>query len=173
MPRSILVTTEISPKKIFASAADWPGWSRSGRTEEEALERLAAYGPRYSAIVPASHVPFPRSVTVDELDVVERLQGSGGTEFGVPSRPTEHDARPLDAAAADRLADLVGAAWRRFDRTAAGAPEELRKGPRGGGRNTSKVVAHVIEADRAYANEIGIRTPGFDPGDRDADDELR
>ena len=40
---------------------------------------------------------------------------------------------------------------------AAGAPEELRKGPRGGGRDTSKIVAHVVEADEAYAREMGIK----------------
>ncbi|MEJ7747775.1 MAG: hypothetical protein WKF56_00610, partial [Candidatus Limnocylindrales bacterium] len=29
--------------------------------------------------------------------------------------------------------------------------------PRGGGRDTARVVEHVIEADRAYAREIGVR----------------
>jgi hypothetical protein len=48
---------------------------------------------------------------------------------------------------------------------AAAAPEELRKGPRGGGRNTSKVVAHALEADHAYAREMGLKLLAPAPGD--------
>lgn len=173
MTKRIIVTIEHMAKRSFASAADWPGWSRAGRTEDAALDALAAYAPRYAAIVGRKHGPFERTVTVEDLQVVERLEGSAGTEFGVPSRPTEHDGRRLDASAAERLADLVEAAWELLDRVAADAPEELRRGPRGGGRNTTKVIEHAREADRAYANEIGIKTPGFDVGDDAAVDALR
>ena len=165
MTRSIAVTIEHTPKKTFATAADWPGWSRVGKTDELALEALAAYAPRYVAIAEAEHRRFVSTVAVDDLDVVERNAGGSGTEFGVPSRPTDQDARPMDATEAARLAGLVGAAWSYFDRTAAAAPEELRKGPRGGGRNTSKVVAHVMESDRAYAHEIGLKVGEFAPDD--------
>ena len=34
MPNPILVTIEHTPKKTFATASDWPGWSRSGKTED-------------------------------------------------------------------------------------------------------------------------------------------
>ena len=165
MTRSIAVTIEHTPKKTFATAADWPGWSRAGKTDELALEALAAYAPRYVAIAEAEHRRFASTVAVDDLDVVERNAGGSGTEFGVPSRPTDQDARPMDATEAARLAGLVGAAWSYFDRTAAAAPEELRKGPRGGGRNMSKVVAHVMESDRAYAHEIGLKVREFAPDD--------
>jgi len=60
------------------------------------------------------------------------------------------------------LVAIVRAAWDRFDAIAAAAPEELRKGPRGGGRDTSKVVEHVNGGDAAYAAVIGIRTRGLD-----------
>jgi hypothetical protein len=33
----------------------------------------------------------------------------------------------------------------------------LRKGPRGGGRDTAKIVDHVDAADGAYAREMGLR----------------
>ena len=49
MTKPILVTIEHSPKKTFATAADWPGWSRSGKNEQLALDALVAYGPRYAA----------------------------------------------------------------------------------------------------------------------------
>jgi hypothetical protein len=173
MTRAVLVTIEHTPKKSFATAADWPGWSRSGKTEELALVALAAYAPRYAAIADAEHRRFASEITVEDLDVVERLSGSAGTDYGVPSRPTRHDARPTDADDAARLASLVEAAWTLFDRTAGAAPEELRKGPRGGGRSTSKIVAHVMDADRAYANEMGIKVPGFEPDDRPAAEAMR
>jgi hypothetical protein len=173
MTKRIAVTIEQTPKRTFASAADWPGWSRAGKTEETALEALAAYAARYARIADDEHRRFATSATVADLEVVERRTGSAGTEFGVPSHPSEQDARPLDADEAARLAGLVGTAWDLFDEIAAGAPEELRKGPRGGGRDTSKIVDHVMAADRAYANQIGIKVPEFVPTDRAAARAMR
>jgi hypothetical protein len=166
VPTPIAVTVEQTPKKTFVSAVDWPGWSRGAKTEDLALEALAAYAARYAPIAKAAVQEFPAAFDVDNLEVVERQVGSSGTEFGVPSQPSDHDRRPLTAAEAERLAALVDAAWSAFDRIAAAAPEELRKGPRGGGRNTAKMVAHVMDSDRAYANEIGIKIRQFAPGDR-------
>ena len=173
MTTPIAVAIEHTPKKTFASAVDWPGWSRSGKTEELAVEALIASAPRYAAIAAGGSLDFPATLGLDDVDIVERLAGSAGTEYGVPSRPTEHDARPTDAEDAERLANLVAAAWDHFDRVAAAAPEELRKGPRGGGRNTSKVVAHVMDADRAYANEMGIKVKEVAPDDAPAIAEIR
>ena len=53
--------------------------------------------------------------------------------------------------------DSLEAAWTVFDRVAASAPAELRKGPRGGGRDRDKMIAHVIESEWRYAREIGLR----------------
>jgi len=36
-------------------------------------------------------------------------------------------------------------------------PAELRKGPRGGGRDRDKIVGHVNESDWYYAREIGLQ----------------
>ena len=173
MPKPVLVTIEHTPKKTFATAADWPGWSRSGTTEGAALEALAAYAPRYAVIADAQHRRFAATVGPDDFEIVERRQGSAGTDYGVPSHPTEHDTRPTEAEEAARLAGLVEAAWAFFDRTAAVAPEALRKGPRGGGRDTSKVVSHVMEADRAYAGQIGLKIADFEPDDRRATETMR
>jgi hypothetical protein len=163
---TLAVTVEHAAKKTFASAAEWPGWSRGGKTEELALEALVAYASRYGPVARAAGLEFPATVRLDDLDVIERTEGSSGTEFGVPSKPTAQDGRPLSVEEAERLASLVEAAWSTFDRIAAAAPDELRKGPRGSGRNTSKVIAHVMDADRAYANEMGIKIRQFAPGDR-------
>ena len=173
MTERIAVTVEHTPKKVFATAADWPGWSRSGKTEDAALEALTVYARRYAPVAAAAGETFATSVRIADLAVVERVTGSAGTDYGVPSRPTHHDARSTSAADAARLADLVGAAWALLDRVAAAAPKELRKGPRGGGRNTSKVVAHVMDADRAYAAEMGIKIPVITAGDTAAVESMR
>jgi hypothetical protein len=152
----VRVAIEAAPKKSFATAVDWPGWSRSGKTEELAIEALVAYADRYAPVARLAGEAFDPSSTLD-VDVVERNSGGGGTEFGVPSLVSGPDRRPTTAADADRLARLVDAAWRTFASVAAAAPEELRKGPRGGGRNTSKVIEHVVGADDGYAHEIGIK----------------
>jgi hypothetical protein len=165
MADRIAVALETTPKKTFATAVDWPGWSRSGKTADLALEALAAYAARYRSIAEAAG-----ETLADELsfDIVESAEGGSGTEFGVPGRVTDQDRRPTSVDEADRLARLVLAAWRAFERTAAAAPAELRKGPRGGGRDTAKVVDHVVGADHAYAREIGVRVRPPAPDDPEA-----
>ena len=50
--KHIRVTLEIGPKgkKVVAVAPDWPGLERGAKTEEEAIERLRSYVPRYSQV---------------------------------------------------------------------------------------------------------------------------
>src|SRR5690606_9634420 len=55
-----------------------------------------------------------------------------------------------------------------FDEVAAATPEELRKGPRGGGRDRDKMITHVLEAENSYARQIGIRVPAPALGDLEA-----
>jgi hypothetical protein len=52
-----------------------------------------------------------------------------------------------------------------FDRIVAAAPAELRKGPRGGGRDRDRVVLHVDGADHAYSQVLGIKVPAPDRSD--------
>ena len=150
----LAVALESAPKKTFATALDWPGLSRSGKTDELAIEALLAYAPRYAPIAAAAGAAFHDAF---EADVVERSEGGSGTGFGVPSRIHELDARAVDAAEAKRLASIVEASWASFDRVAADAPAELRKGPRGGGRDRDKIVGHVTESDGYYARELGLK----------------
>ena len=166
----LAVVLEAGDKKVFASAADWPGWSRSGKTDEAAIEALVSYAPRYAPVVRLADLELPASM---EVDVVERHEGGAGTDFGVPSRVTHADARKVSKADAERLAAIVEAAWTTFDRVAAGAPAELRKGPRGGGRDRDKMVGHVMGADSAYAREIGLKAKELEFGDRAAYESLR
>ena len=164
-PERLAVVLETGDKKVFASAADWPGWSRSAKTDEAAIEALLSYAPRYAPVAKVAGHVLPESV---EVDVIERNEGGSGTDFGVPSRITDADRRKVSASDAKRLASIVEAAWKTFDRVAAGAPAELRKGPRGGGRDRDKMVGHVIESDWYYARELGLKVKQPDPKDRSA-----
>ena len=165
MTDRLAVVLEVAPKKAFASALDWPGWSRSGKTPEAVIEALLAYAPRFEPVAVEAGLAFPSTI---EVDVVEQLEGGSGTDFGVPSRIHDADRQPVDASEADRLARIVVAAWATFDRVAAGAPAELRKGPRGGGRDRDKMVGHVIESDWYYAREVGVSVKQPKPDDRAA-----
>jgi hypothetical protein len=78
---------------------------------------------------------------------------------------TDLDRRPVTKAEAAVLAGLVEAAWVVFDRVATGAPADLRKGPRGGGRDRDKMVAHVVESEVGYARQLGLPIPYADPMD--------
>jgi hypothetical protein len=172
--RAIRVAIEATPRKAFATAVDWPGWSRSGKTPELALEALATYAPRYAVVAAEANERFPPGpLGGDHFEVIEEADGGGGTEFGVPSRVTDADRRRTTVAEADRLRRLVAAAWTVFDRVAATAPAELRKGPRGGGRDRDKMIGHVIEADGAYAREIGLRLKPAADEDRVAVEAMR
>ena len=159
------VTIETVDTKVFASAIDWPGWSRSGKGEPQALEALVAQAARYATVARRAGLHFPDLLTVADMDIVERVAGDASTTFGVPGRVTESDLRPATSAQAERIAHLVQAAWDTLADVVAAAPAELRKGPRGGGRDRDKMVAHVEDAERAYVRKIGLRPPANAPMD--------
>jgi hypothetical protein len=161
------VTVESGSNRVFACALDWPGWCRSGKDEALALQALAAAAPRYAVVASAAGLPFPAGVA-DRFEVVERLAGGGMTDFGVPGRISGRDTEPLGRPEAERLAALVATSWRVLDQVVAGAPAELRKGPRGGGRDRDAIAAHVLGAEANYARKLGIRLPEPRPDDHAA-----
>jgi len=150
------VYLEVGAKKVFACAVDWPGWCRSAKTEEEALEALADYDPRYRVVAKAAKLTFPKSAA-SSFDVVERIKGNATTDFGAPGVIPKLAKDALTKAQAERRAALVEASWKEFASVVKGAPASLRKGPRGGGRDRDKIVAHVADAEFAYARKFGVR----------------
>ncbi|MDQ4037334.1 MAG: hypothetical protein M3313_03045 [Actinomycetota bacterium] len=150
----IRVYTEATAKRAFACALDWPGWARAARTEDLAIKSLADYAPRYAPVAAIAGLRWPAAL---DFEVVERLTGSGSTEFGVLDKPPKADAEKITPLAAGRQASLLQASWQLFDDIVANAPAALRKGPRGGGRNRDKIVEHVVGAEASYARMIGIR----------------
>ncbi|MGO8686840.1 MAG: hypothetical protein ACLQT7_06590 [Candidatus Dormibacteria bacterium] len=160
---AVAICLESGSRLSFASALDWPGWSRSGRGEEAAIERLGDYWHRYAPVVRAAGLGPPDPA---RIEVVERLSGSPAIDFGVPHGLSRRDREPLAAAEAERLVAILDAAWAHFDGIAAGAPASLRKGPRGGGRDRDAIVEHVVGSEvEAYARKLGLHLPRPAPGD--------
>jgi hypothetical protein len=158
--RSVPVYIETGAKRVFAGAIDWPGWCRGGRSEAEALEALLAYASRYVPVARRAKVPFSAPTKPEQLDVVERLKGSSGTDFGVASAAPKVDNAPLDDAELKRQTALLVACWETFDKAATAAKRAtLSVGPRGGGRSRAKIIEHVMGAEEAYLGQLGAKLP--------------
>jgi hypothetical protein len=163
------VYLEQGAKRVFACSLEWPGWCRSGRSVEAALEALTEYAGRYAAVAERAGLPFDPH----DLAVVETVPGSSTTDFGAPDAVPQADLRPVSGAVAARDTALVAASWAVLDEVAADAPAELRKGPRGGGRDRDKMLDHVLGAEAAYARKLGVRHRQPSLGDRAAIAALR
>ena len=160
------VYLEVGGKRTFASAADWPGWCRAGKDEPAALEALAAYARRYAAVAKLAKAPLPAGAPA--FEVIERLAGNATTDYGAPGIPARDESKPLTAPQAKRMRDLLEACWTYLDQVVAKAPAELRKGPRGGGRDRDTMFDHVLGAEMEYAKRIGVRLEQPDGRDRTA-----
>ena len=148
------VYLEVGGKRVFASAADWPGWCRSGKDEASALKELAEYAPRYAKVAKLARAEFPKDPT--NFNVIERMKGNATTDFGAPGVPAKDESNPLTTRETERMASLVEACWKYLDQVRAQAPASLQKGPRGGGRDRDKMFEHVLAAEVEYAKKIGL-----------------
>jgi hypothetical protein len=150
------VYLEVGNKRTFAGARDWPGWCRSAREEEEALQALFDYRRRYASAIQSAQLGFEPPGDLSAFKVVERLVGDGTTDFGAPSQAPSSDFAPLEEAELQRLQAVLESLWRSFDATARTAEgKELRKGPRGGGRDLEGIVRHVQGAEIVYLSKLG------------------
>jgi hypothetical protein len=164
------VYLERGAKKVFALAVDWPGWARSGSTDDDALAALADYADRYEPVAVRAGLLF---VPAAPLEVVEAVTGNATTDFGAPAVMPQLDLVATTGAQANRLARLVEATWAALDEVVASAPPTLRKGPRGGGRDRDAVAKHCLAAEVAYARKLGVRHKEPDLADTAAIDAYR
>jgi hypothetical protein len=147
---------EVGKRYTLAGAIEWPGWCRGERNEEAALHALIEYGPRYESVMRAAGISFQAPADMLAFEVVERLKGTGTTDFGVPDVAPSVDAAPVDHSELQRLQALLRACWAALDKAAQAADgKELRKGPRGGGRDLIGVVGHVVGAEASYLRRLG------------------
>jgi hypothetical protein len=120
----VLVEQPTRGKRWVAVAPDWPGLERGGKTEDEAVEKLAHYVPRYLPV--AKRVRLGSELASQTaLAIIGRYVGTGSTDFwGISFAPSPLDREPFDAPLFDRQVRLLRAAWAEFDDTAAPAPTE-------------------------------------------------
>ncbi len=147
---------EIGKRRCFAGLMDWPGWCRSGRNEEAAFQALLDYAPRYAHVLQSTKLGFHAPAELSAFEILERLEGNATTDFGAPAVPPSRDLSPVDETHLRRFQSLLQACWQAFD-SAVGAAEgaELRKGPRGGGRDRAGIIKHVLDADASYLARLG------------------
>jgi hypothetical protein len=149
------VFLESGKKKVFAGALDWPGWCRGGKDESAALQALIDYGPRYARVLHNREIKFQFPTDVSEFMVTERHPGNATTDFGAPTVTLDADREPIEQMEFERLQTVLLASWQAFDSAVQqAASKELRKGPRGGGRDLDKIIVHVIEGDRGYLSRL-------------------
>ena len=161
MAKPIRVMIERGRKKpvAVATAFDWPGWDRSGKSEEDALHVLASYRPRYAKIAKLAGLAGEFRAA-GEMAVVERIEGVGMTDFyGLSFKSAGPEHEPMSAAACERKLALLRASWTYFDDVASRVSAELRKGPRGGGRDRDAIIRHANGAEiYEFAKKVGIKT---------------
>jgi hypothetical protein len=146
------VALEIGKKRTFASALAWPGWARSGRDEETAIEALLTYAPRYGRVIARRRLGFEEP---NGVSVVERQTGNATTDFGAPDMAALVEAAPVGEHELKRLLTILDACWDAFEIAAEAAEgKELQKGPRGGGRPVDKIAEHVLGAHQSYLRKI-------------------
>ena len=152
-------------KRSVAFGVDWPGWSRGAKSVDLALETLESYRDRYRPI--AALAGMKREFdAAGPLDVVEDKVGTGSTDFwGISFSPCSFepdvfDDQPMDPAEFDRKITLLRACWAFFDEIAARVSPEMRKGPRGGGRERDEIIRHAVRVESEdFAKKVGLQVP--------------
>ncbi len=159
IPVRVAVESGKKGKKSAAYAIDWPGWNRSGKSDEEAYANWSEYRDRYRSIA-------ERAGLLDEFDaqvgseVVVTYEGTGSTDFwGISFAPSPLDIGPHENEVMERRLKLLWACWEYFDEVAARVSPELRKGPRGGGRDRDEIINHVLGNERDWAGGVGVDYP--------------
>ena len=161
MPVRTVVERGTKGKRAVAFSIDWPGWSRGAKTPELALETLEAYRARYRPIAELAGMAGEFDAA-GPLEIIEDRVGTGSTDFwGISFSPsTAENVDPMDEATLDRGITLLQACWAFFDGVAARVSEEMRKGPRGGGRDRTRIIRHTIRNEsEEFAKSVGLRIP--------------
>ena len=160
MPVRTVIEHGTKDKRSVAFSLDWPGWSRGAKTPELALETLESYRDRYRPIAKLAGLSKEFDAA-GPLKVVEDRVGTGSTDFwGISFSPSSTEQGPMSKAEFDRGIKLLRAAWAYFDAVAARVSPEMRKGPRGGGRDRDRIISHVIRQEsESFATGVGLRIP--------------
>ena len=161
MTDTLRVILEIGRKRrVVAGAMDWPGLDRWGTSEEDALDKVVAYLPRYEGVAERAglHTAFLRA---RDVEVVERVPGITSTDYwGIAHAPSNIEREVLTPPDLERRLDLLQACWAYFDEVAARVSAELRPGPRGGGWSRDVLIRHVnVNEAEQFTRKVEVRTP--------------
>lgn len=160
------VYLEVGRMRTIAGVLAWPGWTRVGRDEATALAALLHSGGRYARVIGTTVLEFDAPRSVRAFSVVERIPGNSTTDFGAPGLIPQADRPPLEAAEWRRLGLILQACWGAFDEAfAAAAGRELRRGPRGGGRQLEAITQHLLEAEGGYLTRLAWKASQHDKTD--------
>jgi hypothetical protein len=160
MAKQLRVTLEIGPqgKQVAAVAPDWPGLERGAKTGEAALERLHSYLPRYAQVAKLAGMEG-EFAALSTLEVVEHYAGTGSTDFwGISFAFSSIDRQDLSRAELERQLTLLQACWALFDDVRGRVSAQMRKGPRGGGRDRDHIVRHTLRVEQDWAAKVEVPT---------------
>ncbi len=158
---SLRLILEVGKKRrVVAGAMDWPGLDRWGTSEDDAIEKLRSYVPRYAAVADRAGLASAFAA-VRDVDVIERVPGSSSTDFwGIAHVPSEIEREVLAPADLDRRLVLLEACWAEFDDVAVRITGELRPGSRSAGRTLDQIVRHVYASEpEQFSRKVEVRTP--------------
>ena len=160
MPVRTVIERGPKGKRSVAFSLDWLGWSRGAKTPELALETLESYRERYRPIADLARMRREFDAA-GPLEVVEDRVGPGSTDFwGISFAPSSTEQGPMSEAEFDRAITILHACWAFFDGVAARVSPEMRKGPRGGGRDRNRIIRHTIRTESEdFAKQVGLRIP--------------
>ena len=157
---------EIGKKKTFACAVDWLGWCRSGKSEDAALEALLDYGKCYAEVMHHAGINFQAPGSIEGFRIIAKYEGNATTDSGAPRITPAVDKCLITEEERQEYQKLLRACWQVFDEAVSYTEgKELRKGPRGGGRDLEKIVQHILEADLNYLKKQGQKIAKDQQGD--------
>jgi hypothetical protein len=159
-PVRVVIERGPKGKKSVAFSIDWPGWSRGAASAELALETLEAYRERYRPVTGLAGMAHEFDFA-GPVEVVEDRIGTGSTDFwGISFSPSATEQDPMGEPELERGITLLLACWEFFDGVAARVSPEMRKGPRGGGRDRDDIIRHMIRTESEnFAKKVGVRIP--------------
>jgi hypothetical protein len=160
MPVPTVIQRGPKGKKSVAFSLDWPGWSRGAKTADLAVELLESYRERYRPIAELAGMADEFDAA-GPLEVVEDGLGTPSVDFwGISFSPSSTEHGPMTEAELDRGITILQACWTFFDGVAARVSAEMRKGPRGGGRDRDRIIRHTIRTESEdFAKQVGLRIP--------------
>ena len=160
MPVRTVIEHGTKDKRSVVFGIDWPGWSRGARSAELALETLESYRGRYRPIADLAGMAREFDAA-GPLEVVEDRVGPGSVDFwGISFSPSAAEQGTMGEGELERGITLLRACWAFFDDVAARVSPEMRKGPRGGGRDRNRIIRHTIRTESEdFAKQVGLRIP--------------